>query len=246
MNIRVLQWNVWFRERADRVIELIKQADADILCLQELTQNSAVNPGRNIPLEINKLGYNHEFVLALEHTGQNYRYMGNGIFSKFPITRKSHTFVQRAGSEVPSFDQENRLYVEITTETPAGPLTIGTVHLSFTDNYTDSPAKAAETTALLGAISPHRRRFILAGDFNARPPSQVIQAVAKQLAHAGPDYSQPSWSTKPNAYHFKIGYLADRIDYVFTTPDIQVISSRFIETDISDHLPILTEVTLTS
>ena len=42
--VKILTYNIWFeqlvQERLDAVLEIIQQADADFICLQEMTQQS--------------------------------------------------------------------------------------------------------------------------------------------------------------------------------------------------------------
>jgi mRNA deadenylase 3'-5' endonuclease subunit Ccr4 len=40
MKIKVLQWNVWFRERAENLLQIMKKYDPDIICCQEITLGS--------------------------------------------------------------------------------------------------------------------------------------------------------------------------------------------------------------
>ncbi len=81
MTLKILQWNVWYKEKADSVLNFIKENDPDILCLQELTQDSKVNPSRNIVAEICSLGYETYYKLTIDRHREK---MGNGIFSKYP------------------------------------------------------------------------------------------------------------------------------------------------------------------
>ena len=59
----------------------------------------------------------------------------------------------------------------------------------------------------------------------------------------GPDYHEKTWTTKPFSYNgFSENSLNWRLDFVFGTKDIKVISSEIIKTDLSDHLPILIKI----
>lgn len=40
MRIKVLQWNIWYQENVNNILELIRDIDPDIFCLQELTVNA--------------------------------------------------------------------------------------------------------------------------------------------------------------------------------------------------------------
>ena len=40
MKVKVLQRNVWFRERAENLLTLMKELNPDIICCQEITVGS--------------------------------------------------------------------------------------------------------------------------------------------------------------------------------------------------------------
>jgi endonuclease/exonuclease/phosphatase family metal-dependent hydrolase len=238
MKITVLQWNVWYREKADKILHFIKETNADILCLQELTADSYINPGRDLPAEIGELGYRTYYMAALRVGGEEYRQLGNGIFSRYPLSEPKTVYTQRAtpGQQ----DQEDRLYLEADIKIGGKNLTVGTAHLSWTIGWKPNPYKKAETDNLIGAIEHHGSNYILTGDMNALPGSDVISRLDDFLVPAGPDYSRGTWTTKPYDFgDFKPSSPDWRLDYVYTTPDVTVLTSKILETDASDHLPIL-------
>lgn len=232
MRIRVLQWNVWYREYADNIISELRRFAADIVCLQELTTDSYCNPGVNVPLKIAELGYEFEYFPTLNRPGTHHYKMGNGIFSKYPVVNSRRVFVARE-----SDDRENRVYLEVELETSAGRLWVGTTHLSWIES---EPLDEAEK--LVEATAKRTSRFILTGDLNVAPGSRVLQKIENQLLNAT---STPvlTWPSKPYEGHgLSIRRLDRQLDYVFTTPDIKVLSTRALESAHSDHLPLLTEL----
>lgn len=240
MKISILQWNVWFKESADNILRELERWDADIVCLQELTTHSAANPHRDIPSEIAALGYYPYFVQALHNDDTD---MGNGIFSKFPLAGSRHMYVQHEDPKSADYSHENRLYLEAEIDVNNVPLTIGTVHLSYSQEFLSSEAKDTETNELLLAIQGNRTNFLLTGDLNALPGSYTVSKLGKLLTPVGPPYNEATWTTKPFSYNgFEAKTLEWRLDYVFTTPDVQIADSRILQTDSSDHLPILTTV----
>lgn len=242
MKITVLQWNIWIHEKADNVLEQLQEIDADILCLQELTQDSEFNPGRDLPAEIAQLGYESFYQQTLAKP--TFR-QGNGIFSKFPITASRHVHVQKTSSGKDNYSNEDRLYLEAKLNINDHRLTVGTTHLSYSPGFTFSPAKEQEADKLVKAVKANDASFILTGDLNALPDSTTIAKLEKVLTPAGPDYTKPTWTTKPFEYKdFVAKDLNWRLDYVFTTPDIKVLYSKILKTDYSDHLPILVKIDL--
>jgi endonuclease/exonuclease/phosphatase family metal-dependent hydrolase len=238
MDLKILQWNVWFKERAQNIVAVLRQVDADIVCVQELTTDSYINSGVDMRSQISALGYHHFYHQTLQHPGKNYYTMGNAIFSKVPIIATKTVYVQFDTPDHP-FARENRVYLEAKLDAPGGILTVGTTHLSYFDELLGAAEIRAETGALMGALANNTERFIFTGDLNATPSSYAVQQLSRYFRHAGPDLTQATWTTKPYPYH---AGLDRRIDYVFTTADIKVTDARLIDTHASDHLPILCSV----
>lgn len=237
MDLKLLQWNTWFRERSENILEVLRQADADILCLQELTTDSFVNPGLDVSTQIEALGYHKFYHETLRHEGKNYYTMGNAIFSKVPMVNTKIVYVQFGNTEQP-LARENRVYLEVSLDVPGG-LTIGTTHLSYFDELQGAAEIRKETGALLGAVEHHKERYLFTGDLNATPSSYAVYRLSKHFLHAGPNLSVPTWTTKPYPFHSELNR---RIDYVFATKDIDVREAKVVQTDASDHLPILVTI----
>ncbi len=94
-------------------------------------------------------------------------------------------------------------------------------------------------------LSRHPTNFIFTGDLNSIPNSFTVKSILTKtnLRNAGPDFDQKTWTTKPFNYHgFSENNLNWRIDYTFVSKDIKVVSSEIVDTDLSDHLPILTVI----
>ncbi len=242
MEHSVLQWNVLYTEQGDKILRLIKQIGADIVCLQELTQNSIANPNRDLPSEIAALGYRSYYEAT---DSQPDLTIGNGIFSKFPLSDCRTTYVSHADPQNTDYSQYNRAYIEAELDVGDAQLTVGTAHLSYTPRFKFFPGKRAESERFIEVLRPKQRRYLLTGDLNATPDSSLIQELSKILVPAGPDYSEKTWTTKPFEMH---GFAADtldwRLDYMFTSHDVKVLSSEVVATDYSDHLPILVKVQL--
>jgi endonuclease/exonuclease/phosphatase family metal-dependent hydrolase len=239
MKCSILQWNVWYREQADNILAELIKVDADIICLQELTSDSYINPGVDIPAAIARLGYEYDYHAVYRHPGEHHYHMGNGIFSKFPIRGKRLVYLQQ---EKISEGQiiEGRIYMEVTLETPGGLLTVGTAHLAFEEELLEP-----QTDLLLSAVQHHRERFVFTGDLNVPPNSATVKRLDEKLRAAGPSYDTPTWPTKHYEFHgVAVPILDRRLDYLFTTPDIRIAGSQLIHTEHSDHLPILLEVEL--
>jgi endonuclease/exonuclease/phosphatase family metal-dependent hydrolase len=244
--IKVLQWNVWYHEKCENIVNFIKRSDADIVCCQELTVNfKEANPGIDVPAEIAKAcNYNYHFnPQTIYGTSGEQVQMGNGIFSKFPIKDKGFKYVQKADPNIKSYETEPRTYVEVTLDINGQELKVGTVHLSYSKEFGMNEKRLAEAEKLYEAVQDNHEKFILTGDMNALPDSPIIKKLEELFIHADPNIDRSTWTTKPFSYQgFEANSRDWRLDYIFATEDINVIENKIIDTSYSDHLPILTEI----
>jgi len=243
--MKLLQWNIWYQERIQNILEVLKETNADIVCLQELTIGHECNSGLDTPKFLAEgLGFYYFFkeALCFPHAGNNCSF-GNGIFSRYPILKKSFVFIQEAQNQgTEDYSKEARVYVEITVDAGEKEYTIGTVHMSYSDKLLPTAEKKTETDQLTKVLRAKNNNFIFAGDLNALPGSYTLSEISKDLISAGPDMAEKTWTTKPFSYKgFEANTLDWRLDYVFVTPDIQIKEAKIVQTQYSDHLPIFVE-----
>lgn len=241
--IKVMTWNVLYKEKADNILSLIKEIRPDILCCQEITTKSQFNPNRDVASEISKVVGNYRYSEALESLEECPASMGNAIFSKFPIKSHRSVYIRKGSKDLTIFKGSNRVYLEVTIDIKSQLLTMGTTHLSFIPGFIETPARNREADKLTSEVSGHSNRFVLTGDLNSAPDSKTIKKIEDKFISAGPSYQEKTFSTKPfSIAGFEVWGLDWRLDYIFTTKDIKVLSSKIINTEFSDHLPIVAEI----
>ncbi|MEK7531077.1 MAG: endonuclease/exonuclease/phosphatase family protein [Patescibacteria group bacterium] len=247
--MKLLQWNIWYKEDIRNVLKLLREVNADVICLQELTINHPhYNQRMNTAQFIAEgLGFHYHFKEAQSGIvdGVEEKY-GNGIFSRYPILKTNHVYIQDPLDpyvENTDYDKEGRIYVEIAVNVGGRELTVGTVHMSYTHKFEPNEAKKVETNKLVEVLKSKKDNFIITGDFNSLPDSYTITEIEKYLKNLGPAQTENTWTTKPFSYNgFEVNSLDWRLDYCFATPDVQTVSAKILETAYSDHLPILIEI----
>lgn len=240
MEISILQWNVWYKEDIRNIAKFLLANPADIICLQELTRGYQQIESDTIEYIAKSLGYHYHFQ---EIPFDDDRWtQANGIFSRFPIIDKESRWINEP-TGTGHYDDEYRAYIEVTVTIDGRELTVGTTHMSYTNGFVGSARKEQEADKLLDIVSNKKQSYIFTGDLNSAPDSNTVSRISKVLNNVGPDIIEKTWTTKPFTYDgFIENDLNWRLDYIFTSNDIQLVSSNVLKTDFSDHLPILAQL----
>jgi len=242
MRLKILQWNIWGREKVENILKLVKRVNSDILCFQELMIGATYNNGRDVAKIISeKTGLEYNFALA--HKADDGRILGNGIFSRFKIIKNSNFFIADSKNSNDYSSQGRSCAVSKIKISNKKNITIATAHSSYNNKFIENEAKLNEIKRLVNFFKNNTHRLVFTGDLNIAPSAESIRQIEKHLVHCGPDYKKPTWTTKPFSYKgFEEDKLRWRLDYAFATKDIKIINSKIIQTEYSDHLPILVEI----
>lgn len=244
MRIDVMQWNVWFEQDIEKVVDVLKEHDPDVICLQELTQGYKEQTRDNTWEYITReLGFYAVHQTMPVISGTDSWLQANAIFSRYPIIHhKEHWIHSPSPQDVASGKDQFRGYLEAVIDLEDGPqVTVGTGHMSFGEEE-----NKAETEKLLKIIAQRDERYFMTMDSNSEPDSERMQKIGRVLVHAGPPFDEKTWTTKPHITPaFSATELDKRYDYVYTTPDVKVVDARILQTDVSDHLPILVTADVT-
>lgn len=241
VKVTILQWNVWYKEDVQRIAEALSKLDADIFCLQELThgyiKEHQTSSWEYIADRLKLEFCCQEIPIIRKDT---HWLQANVILSRYPIKKHRSEWLHKPADDKDPTDQY-RGYLEASIELNGNRITVGTTHMSFGVK----PEKDKELERLLEIVESHKQKFILTGDLNAVPDSSRVRELSKKLQHAGPDFKENTWTNKPfDLPEFQADTLDWRYDYIFTSPDFEVVKSNIIKTDVSDHLPVIASLEL--
>jgi endonuclease/exonuclease/phosphatase family metal-dependent hydrolase len=241
--MKILTWNAWYKEDPKNILELLQNTEWDVCCLQEITLGFHSDTHSDVASYLTEsLGIEGHFVVA-QSWNENERSQGNLILSKLPVKDTFSYFIQDYNDDPePSFSDEGRVVVGIELENS---IKILTTHMSYTPEFTETEKKNIESKKLLEYLTSISSPFVIAGDLNAVPASDLVTELSGRYRNLSPDLTEPTWTTKPFSHEgFEVDTLSHRLDYVFSSREVNLIDSEIIQTEYSDHLPILCEVEL--
>lgn len=245
------------------VIEFVNKQNPDIIALQEL-----MRPLEDSVFEIfrsesviksstqNKLP--HSFFGPLYATrkftmnGNPHRdfgglvEQGNTIISKYPILRASNEFFYQSYSldtDRTSFvtEDHSRAIQMIEMQINDKNIQILNLHGVYSKDKKDSERSFDQSKQILKMAKRKNIPTIIVGDFNLLPSTKSIEMIDKEFRNLIKEYNIKS--TRPDFRdHLDEGNIA--IDYVFVSKGIKVNDFKVIDTDISDHLPLVLDFDL--
>jgi len=240
-----------YSEDVQAVTGLIKELNPDIVCLQEITKGYDSRWDDVGAYIADTLGYfaHYQYGHMILPDGKPVL-MGNGIFSRYPVINKQTVQVSYRDIESGGNVQDDRYYLQADIVAPEGRgtpknLTVGTVHLPFHPRFVTTPMATKIVDVILEKI-PEQGDVILMGDLNRTPGTQATRRLRQAgLRNVGPALSQSTWTTKPfNIGRWHYDALRWRLDYVLYRGAGRRLNAQVVQTELSDHLPILVELEL--
>ena len=224
---RLLSYNVnWGGVGADQVADVIRNFDADVLCLQETT------PQWEKYLR-NQLAAEFPFVAFGESEGR----MGGGLAFLSKVPAREVAYIR---SDTSWFDG----WI-VQFETQLGPVQVLNVHLrppvsdrgGWISGYLGTrDDRLREMERFYKHIKPNIP-LIVAGDFNDSENSQVVNWLQyRGLTNALPQFDpgSPTWRWKYRGIK-----LNRRMDHIMYSPELYCANSEVILRGPSDHFPVV-------
>ena len=206
----------------DIMAQAIKKCDADIIGLNEMRDegpNAEYEAQTKIIAE--KLGYYHYFAKAIDFNGVNP--YGNALISKYPILSAEVVLIPEP--EVRGYDgyYEDRCLLKAVLDVNGEQVTVMVIHFGLNPDEAENAANAVINNIPEGKV-------ILMGDFNLPPESELLLPIRQKL-----------FDTAELIGEEKLSYPSDdpyiKIDYIFTSRDIKVVSADIPAIVASDHRP---------
>ncbi|OHX48568.1 hypothetical protein BB776_01010 [Planococcus salinarum] len=235
--LKVMSFNIASGLRMDGHLDLaltasvIEAADVDIAGLQEVDQHFSerTNFTDQIKWLAKRLNMHAAFGPNLTANPADARWpkhaYGNALLSRYPITSYYNHLLKKGESETQS---EQRGLLEATIEIDGATISFFNTHLSLNKKQLE-----LNIEELLNIIRQQDCPSILTGDFNADPHSALMRRIEEELTNVF-----GSNTLQPETYK-KEGEHGQKIDFIFCSRHWRVVSAETIETQASDHKPIL-------
>jgi endonuclease/exonuclease/phosphatase family metal-dependent hydrolase len=212
----------------EALVNFIKDSDPDIVGLQEVPLAWSVMTGyQDIPsILAERLQTSYAFSASLE---RNKGYFGNLILSKYPI-------IQQWTCLLPgSLEQRSLAFAQILIE--GEHINFLTTHLGLSVED-----RLQQSTKILDFLNQVSGPLIVTGDFNGGDSDQAVSQLKQNFL----DLQSLSEFFNSGTLRSKDGQLnaGSKMDYILATPEFSFVNLQIIDNYISDHVPLVAELTL--
>ena len=212
----------------DIMADTIKKCGADIVGMQEMYKKGVgLDRIPQAAFLAEKLGFHHYFASALKpKDGNDY---GNALISRYPILEAETIMIPNPPEKKYHGYYETRCLLKAKIDV-AGGLTVLVSHFGLNP---DEQENAVQT--VIDNLSGEK--CVLLGDFNMQPDNALLNPIRERLYDTAEKFDEPKLSFPSDAPKIKI-------DYIFTSRDLQVLSADIPAIVSSDHRPHIATVEL--
>lgn len=258
MTYNVRNFELYSKEKApenkENMLQLIRKQDPDIVCFQEFYNAPFHSDVKGISKELN-LPYHYFEVGSVARKSQQF---GIAIYSKYPLANKTKINLKDFGNLAQSadvivegdtltvfnmhlasirFEKNDYEYIQDIKEDGTKANTTGSKRIARKVRD-GSIRRSLQAEHVKGEINKSIHPTIVCGDFNDTPVSYAYQTINDGYKDT---FNKASWGIG----HTYSGILPIfRIDHVLVSKDLTVHSHKIIREQISDHYPVVTEVSL--
>lgn len=252
MRIKFLQLNIFGGKYFQNIAEFAKKENFDILNFQEVSGKKYNGFGDDSVRLMKKHFPRHHFSQAFNWRDKHDPKIYGSIAT---LSRKNIHILESKIIHLKKYqiiDQKNAKFqdrphcaLSQKIKTNGKPIQIINTHLVWGPTPKDTKYKTKQNQKLVSYIKSLKIPFILSGDFNLDPSSQIVKAVGKIAVDVGKKYKIKN-TLNPRVYYAKHLFPPGLVvDYIFVSKKIKIKSCRVLENEnLSDHLGIAAEFEL--
>ncbi|MGB2962927.1 MAG: endonuclease/exonuclease/phosphatase family protein [Anaerolineales bacterium] len=219
-------FNVAGSQDLETIAEVIENSGADIIGLQEVSRGRLMDGGADMPTWLSQ---RQDMPVVFQGTEEPI--WGNAILSRYPILESGWGDLPREGSLI----GRGYLWARIDLGEKE-PLLVIVTHLHQVEE--ESQVRQAQVPVILEFWN-EGSSTIFVGDLNATPDSPEMKLISEagmldawSESGDGPGYTDASDDP------------IKRIDWIWTSPDLETSAIEVIQTQASDNMPVLAELDL--
>lgn len=257
--MKLISFNIWIKiDNSKEIAEFIKSQNPDIVAFQEIIRHfdESVFDMYKSDFQIKQIIWNmfpYSFFWPIWLTdkmmmnGKNHRDFNgfveqwNEIISKFPISNATNEFYYwnyELKSDWSDFYVNDHSRAILVTELNIDnkQIQIINVHWTYSKDKLDSKRSLAQCEYILKVAKRKNIPTIIVWDFNLFPDTKSIKILSDEFKNLINEYK--IISTRPN-FNDGMDKWNNIVDYIFVSDKIKVNKFEVIDTDISDHLPLI-------
>jgi endonuclease/exonuclease/phosphatase family metal-dependent hydrolase len=257
--VKLISLNIGIKiENTPQINTFLTEQDADIIALQEVSrplEDAVVSVYRTQPDIMATLRETHPYSFfaplwaadAFRFDGDIARHFGghieqgNEVYSKFPIASATNEFYYRHFEYILDWANWKQTdhgravqIVELTIKDQS--VQILNLHGIWNQSREGDDRTMRQCEYLVAVAARKDMPTIICGDFNLTPDSASIQYLDKYFRNLTTEFSIRA--TRPD-FKDAIDTGNEIVDYIFVDKRINVNDFSVIETDISDHFPLV-------
>jgi endonuclease/exonuclease/phosphatase family metal-dependent hydrolase len=233
--LRVMSYNIQHGRGMDgkvdleRIAEVIKEAKAEIVALQEVDRGVARTDRRDLPAELAKLtGMEVFFDKNIPHQDGEY---GNAVLTRFPILQRTNTHLRMLRPH------EQRGVIQLILDVHGRKVLFMNTHIDYRREDSERLENVAQFKEILAGYPG--MPVIFCGDFNDLPGSRTHKGMKALLADAW------EMAGESDGFTFRADNPVRRIDYIWISPEMVKPLKLWVPSTLaSDHLPLVAELQL--
>jgi len=247
---RFLNLNTYKGKYLDKIIHFVKQQQFDLVHLQEVSGGEiSQNPaGDDFGTVSQQLWLQGKLASAMGLKKDPKAYFGNATFFNQKRLKLLDTKILRLSPylELADYDHrriedDSRCVLILKFEAGNHRLVALNTHLAWGPRPDDKPYKLKQARVLIDYLKRLKQPFILSGDFNLTPDTQIVQAFDEIARNISLEYGATN-TLNPHLHRAKSLFPPGLfVDFVYASREIQVKAFEVKPADLSDHYPSILE-----
>jgi len=207
--------------------DAILKCGADIVGLNEMRkkgEDEGYDKQAEILSDLTGLEHNY-FAEAIRFDGRNP--YGNALISKYPIVSAETILVPDPDPKTGTDYYETRCLLKAKLENG---LTVLVIHFGLNPDEQENAVRTIVENL-------ESEKCVLMGDFNVKPDNALLDPIRERMKDTADLFTFPMTtfpSDRPNR----------KIDYIFVSPDVEIVSAAIPPIVASDHRPHTAEIKL--